>query len=247
MKYILSLLFLSIFLFGCANEEQKIEVSPAPPISPEPQIGDYGGTTPQSVPTPQPPPPSQPNPQPRPSPVPQPNPTSPPPVAPPTTQPIAPPPAPFGQLQLTSNAFNDGDKIPQKYTCDGQDINPQLSINRVPNNALSLAIIMDDPDADYPDTPDRAWVHWVVWNIPADTKEIAEGQGENIGVQGTNSGEVGYSGPCPPAKHTYRFFLYALDTTLSLQGGATREQLKSAMVGHIIAQTELDGVYSPGG
>ena len=147
------------------------------------------------------------------------------------------------ELKLTSSAFQHGGTIPKKYTCDGEDVNPQLSISGVPSNAKSLAIIMDDPDANYPDAQDGAWVHWVVWNIPSETTEIPEGQGENVGVQGMNSGESGYNGPCPPAKHTYRFFLYALDTTLDLPAGATKEDLKSAMNGYIIAQTELDGEY----
>lgn len=146
-----------------------------------------------------------------------------------------------GNLQLTSSAFSHGNSIPQKYTCDGEDITPPLTIRGVPLETKSLAIIMDDPYA-----PGGLWVHWIAWNIPRATTVIEEGRGEQIGVQGTNSDALGYSGPCPPTgpAHTYRIKLYALDTALNLQSSTTKDELETAMQGHIIASTNLDGVYS---
>ena len=140
-------------------------------------------------------------------------------------------------MKLTST-FKQGEFIPKKYTCDALNISPPLQISDVPANAKSLALIVDDPDA-----PSKTWLHWTVWNIPADTKEISEDA--KIGVEGmTDFGRTGYGGPCPPnGTHTYRFKLYALDKVLALEQGATLAQLEAAMQGHIIAQTELDGEY----
>lgn len=150
-----------------------------------------------------------------------------------------------GKMQLTSVAFSQNGDIPKLYTCEGSDLSPPLTINGAPGNAKSLAIIVDDPQQD---APDGAWVHWVAWNIPANTGNIA--QGIAVGTQGANSGgELKYAGPCPPGgpAHKYRFKLYALDTTLTLNAGATKKQLEQAMQGHILDSTELDGLYAVSG
>jgi Raf kinase inhibitor-like YbhB/YbcL family protein len=143
------------------------------------------------------------------------------------------------KMKLTSPAFENNQEIPSEYTCDGADISPELNIGDVPENAKSLALIMDDPDA-----PGGTWVHWVVWNIPPDTKKIAK-DAEPEGIQGTTSfGKQGYGGPCPPSgTHRYIFKLYALDTTLDLEEGSDKKELEAAMQGHIIEKTELTGPY----
>ena len=143
-------------------------------------------------------------------------------------------------MEITSDAFEDGGQIPSKYTCDGEDISPPLTISDVPESAACLALVMDDPDA-----PMGTFDHWLVWNIPADTEEIAEGE-QPEGVPGRNNfGNLEYGGPCPPSgTHTYRFKLYALDTRLDLDQGASKEDLEAAMEGHIVADTMLRGDYS---
>ena len=142
-------------------------------------------------------------------------------------------------MKLTSPEFEHNSAMPSEYTCDGANIIPELNIEEIPENAKSLALIMDDPDA-----PAGTWVHWVVWNIPLDTKTIQKGT-EPQGVQGTTSfGKPGYGGPCPPSgTHRYFFKLYALDTTLDLKEGSTKEDLEAVMDGHIIEKTELMGTY----
>lgn len=144
-----------------------------------------------------------------------------------------------GKMKLTSPAFENNNEIPLEYTCDGPNIAPELNIEDVPENTKSLALIMDDPDA-----PAGTWVHWVVWNIPSDARTIAKGT-EPQGTQGTTSfGKQGYGGPCPPSgTHRYFFKLYALDTTLELKDGSTKEQLEQAMDGHIIEKVDLIGTY----
>ena len=129
--------------------------------------------------------------------------------------------------------------MPSEYTCDGDDLSPPLSISDVPSNAKSLALVMDDPDA-----PAGTWDHWVVFNIPAATKEIPKGT-EPKGTKGKNSwGRTGYGGPCPPSgTHRYFFKLYALDTALNLPEGAAKKELERAMQGHVVAQAELMGTY----
>src|SRR3989338_6389030 len=142
-------------------------------------------------------------------------------------------------MKLISPAFKHNGAIPSEYTCDGEDISPELNIENVPENAKSLALIMDDPDA-----PAGTWVHWVVWNIPANTKVIPKGTSPK-GVKGkTNFGRLGYGGPCPPSgTHRYFFKLYALDTILNLKEGSSKKDLENAMQGHIIEKTELMGTY----
>ena len=146
----------------------------------------------------------------------------------------------MGKLKLTSSAFKHDGKIPDKYTCKGDDISPNLKITGISKEAKSLALIMDDPDA-----PVGTWDHWVVWNIPI-ISEIKENSLPSEAVQGINSwGRNSYGGPCPPSgTHRYFFKLYALNKTLNLSGNSKKEQLESAMKGHVIAKTQLVGLYS---
>lgn len=140
-------------------------------------------------------------------------------------------------MKLSSAAFKDGQVIPAEHTCDGADRIPPLDIADVPENAKSLALIVDDPDA-----PMGVWDHWVVWNIPASTKRIAA---QPSGVAGKNSwGKLSYGGPCPPSgTHRYFFKLYALDALLDLPAGSNKQSLIAAMKGHLIAEATLLGTY----
>lgn len=145
-----------------------------------------------------------------------------------------------GDLSLSSPVFSDGGPIPDRYTCDGEDIHPQLSIGGVPAGAETLVVIVDDPDA-----PSGTFTHWTVWGIAPDRTNIAAGA--DVGVDGTNGfGNVGYDGPCPPrgGEHRYRFKLFALDSTLDIAAGADRATLEAAMEGHVIAATQLTGTYA---
>ncbi|EKE03857.1 MAG: hypothetical protein ACD_20C00137G0012 [uncultured bacterium] len=150
-------------------------------------------------------------------------------------------------MNLTSNAFADKELIPPQYTCDGENYSPPLKIEKVPENAESLALIADDPDA-----PNGTFVHWVRYNMPSDKREIPERtptipQLADKSLQGKNSfGKIGYGGPCPPSgTHRYFFKLYALDTSLDLNPDATtKKELENAMRGHILSEAELVGLYS---
>ena len=146
-------------------------------------------------------------------------------------------------MQLKSPAFSQNGVVPAKYTCDGQNISPPLQIAETPENAKSLVLICDDPDA-----PGTTWTHWTVWNIDPTTTEIVEGKTSAGSTQGvTDFGEVGYGGPCPPSgTHRYFFKLYALDTSLNIPYQAKKEDIEKAMAGHVIDQTQLVGVYSRG-
>lgn len=145
-------------------------------------------------------------------------------------------------MKLTSPVFKEGQSIPSKYTCDGENISPSLEISDAPQNAKSLVLIMDDPDAIKP--ANKVWDHWIVFNIPPTTKKIEEGK-EPQGIHGKGtSNNIKYIGPCPPdTTHRYFFKLYALDTTLTLQEGVTKKQVEEAMKGHTIVQTQLMGTY----
>jgi Raf kinase inhibitor-like YbhB/YbcL family protein len=148
-------------------------------------------------------------------------------------------------MKLASPIFENGGNILSKYTCDGQNINPPLSINEVPPEAKSLALIMEDPDVPRQIRRDGMWDHWVVFDMPAAANtEIKEGQ-EPQGTHGRGTnGEMNYFGPCPPDReHRYFFKLFALDTRLNLSEGASKNEVFSAMKGHIIAQAELMGRY----
>lgn len=143
-------------------------------------------------------------------------------------------------MNITSEAFEHGSSIPVDYTCDGENVNPPLQFGDVPDEAKSLALIMDDPDA-----PTGLFTHWLVWNMAPDIGKIAERSTPATGLQGTNDfKESGYGGPCPPSgTHRYFFRLYALDQELDLAEGADRHALDAAMDGHVIDSAELMGIY----
>jgi len=144
-------------------------------------------------------------------------------------------------MKLTSPAFNNYQKIPVVYTCDGQKLHPPLVISGVPSTVKSLALVVDDPDA-----PNGTFTHWVIWNIHADTTVIAEGTVPPESQEGTNSaGTVGYTPPCPPSgQHRYFFTLYALDAKLGLDGKATKADIEKVFAGHVTEESLLVGVYS---
>lgn len=149
-------------------------------------------------------------------------------------------------MKLESPTFEHEGSIPSTYTCDGENINPPLKISDVPLEAKSLVLIMDDPDVPKSLRPDGMWDHWLIWNIPPETKEIAEGE-EPSGVIGKNTGgKFGYQGPCPPDReHRYFFKLYALDAMLDLPAETTsKADLEKVMEGHILEQAELMGRYN---
>ncbi|MGH7665029.1 MAG: YbhB/YbcL family Raf kinase inhibitor-like protein [Gemmatimonadaceae bacterium] len=149
-------------------------------------------------------------------------------------------------FHLASAAFAEGKPIPRRHTCDGEDLSPPLSWTGAPAGTRALALIVDDPDA-----PARVWVHWVIFDIPADTTELPEGisQGAPLPAharEGVNdSKDVGYSGPCPPpgTPHRYRFTLYALDTELGLDGEPSKSDVLDATKGHVLGETRLIGTY----
>ncbi|KAF5036036.1 hypothetical protein DSECCO2_579230 [anaerobic digester metagenome] len=146
------------------------------------------------------------------------------------------------EISITSTAFKNDSLIPSRYTCDGANVSPQLSWTNAPENTKSFALICDDPDA-----PSKTWVHWMVFNIPAETHAIAEGADSVAGAQyGKNDfGKTNYGGPCPPSgTHHYHFKVYALDCMLPLKNGANKKEIEDAMKGHILAQGELVGLYS---
>jgi Raf kinase inhibitor-like YbhB/YbcL family protein len=142
-------------------------------------------------------------------------------------------------MKITSSAFRNGEVIPVKYTCDGEDVSPPLEFDDIPEKARSLALIMDDPDA-----PMGTWDHWLVWNIPPGTSDVPEGDSPQ-GVVGKNSwGKAAWGGPCPPDRqHRYFFKLYALDRHLTVPPASRKADLEKAMQGHILAQAQLMGVY----
>lgn len=146
-------------------------------------------------------------------------------------------------MLISSKAFKQGETIPTKYTCDGEDVNPELAIQGVPKVAKSLVLIMDDPDVPKERRPDGMFVHWVIFNLPPDTTLIKENSIPK-GTLGSGTMRLGYQGPCPPDRqHRYFFKLYALDKTLSLKEGADKTEVENAMKGHILASAELMGVY----
>ena len=149
-------------------------------------------------------------------------------------------------LELKSPVFEEGGWIPEKYTCDGENVSPPLEWNGLPDGTASLALICDDPDA-----PMGTWVHWVVFNIPPETNGLPENvpperELRQGGRQGINDfRKIGYGGPCPPGgTHRYYFKLYALDCSIDLPAGITKDNLVAAMEGHILEQAILMGRYS---
>lgn len=144
------------------------------------------------------------------------------------------------ELTITSPAFQNNQSIPQKYSCDYQNINPPLTIEGIPQGTKSLALIIDDPDA-----PSGTFDHWVIWNIPPSQNKIAEHT--TPGIEGVNGmGERGYTGPCPPPgkPHHYNFRVYALDTQLGLADDSKKKDLEQAMRGHVLAEGKLIGLFS---
>ena len=148
-------------------------------------------------------------------------------------------------IQLTTTAFQNGDRIPASFTCDGANTSPALTWSDPPAATRSFALVMDDPDA-------GGFVHWVIYNLPASARalpagEPTQGQLSDGSLQGKNDFPgIGYAGPCPPGHsvHHYRFVLYAVDTVLPLQSGATKQQVEDALKGHIVARGKLTGSYS---
>ena len=144
-------------------------------------------------------------------------------------------------LQITSSAFPANGPIPSKYTCDGQSVTPPLAFSSVPARSQSLVLIVDDPDVPKSLMPSGVFDHWLIWDLPADSKGFAEGAGKG-GINGM--GQQGYIGPCPPDReHRYFFKLYALDKKLTGVKIANKKDLETAMEGHIIEKAELIGRY----
>ena len=149
------------------------------------------------------------------------------------------------EIKLTSSAFKDGDMMPKRYTCDGEEFSPPLEWSNLPEGTKTIAIINDDPDA-----PMGTWVHWVIFNIPPGLKGLPENVPavkvlDNGAIQGVNSSHtIGYSGPCPPSgTHRYYFKIYALDTDLKLKPGVAKKDLLEAMEGRVLGEGQLMGKY----
>lgn len=151
------------------------------------------------------------------------------------------------ELQFGSPAFEDGTTIPERYTCEGDDVSPPLFVEDVPAGAESLALVVDDPDA-----PGGSFTHWLVWNLPPDIEEIPEGippkeRIDDLGdaSQGTNDfDEVGYRGPCPPeggGEHTYRFRLYVLDDRIGIGPGARKSDFTDVIMDYRMDTVEFTG------
>lgn len=148
-------------------------------------------------------------------------------------------------MKLISPSFAHKSSIPAIYTCDGDDRNPPLVIEDVPEEARSLVLIVEDPDVPRQIRSDGKWDHWVVYNIPANVRVIAEGV-EPPGMHGVGTaGHPGYHGPCPPPNGAHRYFfkLFALDTTLNLRFEPSKVDVLTAMAGHVLDQAELVGLY----
>jgi Raf kinase inhibitor-like YbhB/YbcL family protein len=150
---------------------------------------------------------------------------------------------------IGSTAFEHGGEIPSLYTCEGKDISPPLSWRGIPDDAKSLALIVDDPDAPDPAAPKRVWVHWVIYNLPATATGLPEGVAAQRLAAGTivgrnDSHETAWGGPCPPiGRHRYFFKLYALDALLPSKGPITKKELEALMEGHVLGSAELMGTY----
>lgn len=150
-------------------------------------------------------------------------------------------------MELSSSSFAPGGEIPVRHTCEGEDVAPPLQWQNVPDQAASLVLIVDDPDAPDPAAPRRTWVHWVLFDLPPTASGLPEG-GRPLPAgtrEGHNDwGRPGYGGPCPPiGRHRYFFKLYALDTAFPALSRPTKAALEQAMRGHVLAQAELIGTY----
>jgi Raf kinase inhibitor-like YbhB/YbcL family protein len=156
-------------------------------------------------------------------------------------------------LSLRSEAFEHGEAIPARHTCEGDDVSPALSWSGAPEGARSFALIVDDPDAPDPRAPRMTWVHWVLYDLPPQASGLPEGVAPGALPPGTRQGlndwkRTGFGGPCPPiGRHRYFFKLYALDTELGDLGTPTKAQLEQAMQGHVLARAELMGTYAKRG
>jgi Raf kinase inhibitor-like YbhB/YbcL family protein len=155
-------------------------------------------------------------------------------------------------MKLESPAFSHQGEIPVRFTCDGGDVSPTLNWSDLPAGTKSLALIVDDPDAPDPQAPKMTWVHWVLYNLPADTASLPEAVKADKLPAGTQQGlndwkRTGYGGPCPPiGQHRYFHKLYALDLALPDLGEPTKAKLEQAMQGHVLGKAELIGVYQRG-
>ena len=148
-------------------------------------------------------------------------------------------------MKLESSAFENGKVIPRKYGYKTENFSPPLQISEIPEGTKSLVLIMDDPDA--MGAVGKVWVHWVLWNISPNTKEISENSIPNNSIEGkTDFDEVGYGGPAPPDKeHTYIFKLYALNETLNLKKDSTKEEIEKSMKQYILDEVKLEGKFAP--
>ncbi len=148
-------------------------------------------------------------------------------------------------FSITSPAFSMNESIPVRFTCDGENISPELVISGTPERTQSLVLTLEDPDVPKNIRADGMWDHWIIWNIPPNTTRLKE-SAVPPGILGTGTnGKTSYLGPCPPDReHRYIFTLYALDTSISLPKGSKKEQLLRAMDSHIIKQTNLIGHYN---
>jgi Raf kinase inhibitor-like YbhB/YbcL family protein len=152
-------------------------------------------------------------------------------------------------MQITSTAFSEGAQIPPKYTCEDRNVSPPLKWSGVPKGTRSLVLIADDPDA-----PAGTWIHWVMYDLPQDSEELAEDTPKseslsNGAKQGMNSfRQLGYGGPCPPPGKAHRYFfkLYALDTVLNLKPAASSKDVERAMEKHVLGEGHLMGTYKRG-
>jgi Raf kinase inhibitor-like YbhB/YbcL family protein len=155
-------------------------------------------------------------------------------------------------LVIRSERFAHMGAIPKQYTCEGRDVSPPLAWENVPPETKSLVLIVDDPDAPDPAKPKMTWVHWVLYNLPPDSKGLPEGVAKGALPMGTGEGKndwkrTGYGGPCPPiGRHRYFHKLYALDTVLSGLAAPTKAEVEAAMKGHVLAKAELVGTYEKG-
>lgn len=154
-------------------------------------------------------------------------------------------------FSLTSPSFEHEGEVPTRHTCEGEDVSPALVWTSPPRGTKTFALIVDDPDAPDPRAPKRTWVHWVLYEVPAETRSLSEGVARSALPPGTMEGENdwkqrGWRGPCPPiGRHRYFFKLYALDTSLEdLGSGASKNDLENAMMGHVLASATVMGTYA---
>lgn len=152
-------------------------------------------------------------------------------------------------LSITSTAFAPNGEIPRRFTCEGEDLSPPLAWTGAPAGTKSFALVVDDPDAPDPAAPKTTWVHWILYDLPADATGLAEGVAPAALPAGTREGvndwhRTGWGGPCPPiGRHRYFFKLYALDAVLGDLGRPTKSALEKAMAGHVLARAERVGTY----